>query len=401
MRDFLWLLATAVVLLGIAARAMRRRAMHRWLLPSIRHAWQRRGKLSGEIHVLLCIADHFEPRNGDVSADVARRRVENWVEWYPRLFGDLRDSDGQPPRHTFFYPLEQYDALEVDALAELCRRGFGEVEIHLHHDRDNSDALRQRLSAYKEMLAERHGLLARHRDSGELAYGFVHGNWALDNSHPRGLHCGVNDELNVLRETGCYADFTMPSAPDSSQVGIVNSIYYAVDDPNRPRSHEAGIKVGTAPAPADGLMLIQGPLTLDWASRKWGIFPRIENGCLQANQPPTMSRLENWLSARVQVPARPDWFFVKLYTHGAPEHNQRVLLGDPMIRFHEDLAALSRARRDFHFHYLTAREMYNLVRAAEAGWTGSVNDARDWELVWSPVNARRERAIGVSPAGVS
>jgi hypothetical protein len=27
--------------------------------------------------------------------------------------------------------------------------------------------------------------------------------------------------------------------------------------------------------------------------------------------------------------------------------------------------------------------MYNLVRAAEAGWKGSVGEARDFELVWN------------------
>ena len=37
----------------------------------------------------------------------------------------------------------------------------------------------------------------------------------------------------------------------------------------------------------------------------------------------------------------------------------------------------------------TAREMFNLARAAEAGWKGSVAAARDFELVWngSPVAA--------------
>ena len=46
-----------------------------------------------------------------------------------------------------------------------------------------------------------------------------------------GRYCGVNDELTVLRETGCYADFTMPAAPDVSQTRTINAIYYAADDP--------------------------------------------------------------------------------------------------------------------------------------------------------------------------
>ena len=34
----------------------------------------------------------------------------------------------------------------------------------------------------------------------------------------------------------------------------------------------------------------------------------------------------------------------------------------------------------FVLHYVTAREMYNLARAAESGWTGTVDAARDYEL---------------------
>ena len=215
-----------------------------------------------------------------------------------------------------------------------------------------------------------------------MVYGFIHGNWALDNSRPDGRWCGVNNELDVLRETGCYADFTLPSAPSPTQTRKINSIYYAVDDPSRPKSHDTGIDVGTGPAPPGSLMLIQGPLVLDWRRRKWGLIPRVENACLQANQPPTIERLDLWLKARVQVPSRPDWFFVKLHTHGAPEANQQVLLGEPMVQFHRALAQHAAEDPNFHFHYVTAREMYNLARAAEMSWQGSIVEARDFQLIW-------------------
>ena len=35
----------------------------------------------------------------------------------------------------------------------------------------------------------------------------------------------------------------------------------------------------------------------------------------------------------------------------------------------------------FHYHYATAREMYNLVKAAEAGWRGAVAEALDYLVV--------------------
>ncbi len=372
----------ALAACGRIASTARTRGLDRWLFTYVREWSQYHAPRAGQpVHLLLCIADHFEPKNSGVTLPVARGRVRSWVEDYPRLCQRFRDSDGRPPRHTFFYPIEMYDEAELDALAGLCRLGLGEVEIHLHHDGDTSENLRQTLLTFKDLLARHHGLLARHRETGALAYGFVHGNWALDNSSPDGRRCGVNNEIEILRETGCYADFTLPSAPSPPQTRKINSIYYAMDDPLEAKSHDWGIDVGTGAIPRDGLMIIQGPLVLNWRRRKWGILPRIENGCLQGNQPPAPDRLDDWLKARVQIPTRPDWYFVKLHTHGAPEANQRVLLGKPMVDFHLALARRAKEDPNFRFHYVTAREMYNLVRAAEAGWQGTVALARDYELV--------------------
>lgn len=373
-----WLAAIA----RLALLGSQRRGLEHWSVPYILQAPKRRKPHRGTpVHLVLCIADHYEPEWGGAPPEVARGRVERWVAEYPERFKQFRDSDGRPPQHTFFYPLEQYQPEHLDALAELCRRGFGEVEVHLHHHDDNAESLRQKLLAHKHLLAERHGLLSRHCDTGELAYGFIHGNWALDNSREDGCWCGVNNELDVLRETGCYADFTMPSAPDPTQTRKINSLYYACDDPQRPKSHDWGVDVGTQPAPSNALMLIQGPLLLNWRQRKRGLLPQIENGCIQGNQPPTIARLELWLKARLQVPTRPDWFFVKLHTHGAPEVNQQVLLGDPMARFHQALARRVEEDENFHFHYVTAREMFNLVRAAESNWKGPIAAARNYCLI--------------------
>jgi hypothetical protein len=392
----------AVALLAVAMLAaffwvLRRKSLDRWLLSHLVRSARRRGvKSEGPVHVLLCLCDHYEPQHGKVSPVRATSRVENWVREYPKLFGRFRDADGRPPRHSFFFPIDEYDAAHVDRIAELCRAGFGEVEIHLHHDQDTSQALRERLLQFKSLFRERHGLLPHRKDNGEVKYGFIHGNWALDNSRPDGRWCGVNNELDVLRETGCYADFTLPSAPSPTQTRKINSIYYAVDDPHRPMSHNWGQDVGAGEPPPNSLLLIQGPLLLNWRDRRWGVAPRVENGDIQSNQPPTMRRLDLWLRASVQVARRPDWFFVKLHTHGAPERNQAVLLGPAMAEFHESLSRRAAGDPNFQFHYVTAREMYNLAKAAEAGYAGPVADARDYELVWSdnaPPNAHRPSGL--------
>jgi hypothetical protein len=374
----------AALVAGLAGwLALTRRGLDRWIITYATRAPRRHAPGPGEdVHVLLCVADHYEPKWGNASPEVARGRVDAWVRDYPRLFGGFRDSDGRPPRHTFFYPIEEYEPEHLDAVAGLCREGFGEVEVHLHHDGDNAENLRRSLREFAELLSRRHGLLARDRETGELSYGFIHGNWALDNARPDGRWCGVNNELDVLRETGCYADFTLPSAPSPTQTRKINAIYYATDDPSRPKSHDTGSDVGAGPAPPGSLMLIQGPLVLDWRRRKWGMAPRVENGCIQAGQAAHIDRMEAWLRAGVQVPTRPDWFFVKLHTHGAPESNQRTLLGESMVAFHQALARRAAEDPGFHYHYVTAREMYNLAKAAEAGWEGPVAGALDFRLVW-------------------
>jgi hypothetical protein len=384
----LWTTGLAAALGGGAALAahhwLRRRGLDpRLALSLVRQSMRRATVPATGAHVLICVADHFEPLAGHVPLRMARARVARWLGDYPARFAGFRDSDGRTPRHTFFYPLEEYEPEFLDALAELCRQGFGEVEVHLHHDGDTSQRLARTLTEYRQLLAEQHGLLAFHRETGAPAYGFIHGNWALCNSRPDGRWCGVNDELDVLRETGCYADFTMPSAPHPTQTLAVNRIYYARNVPGRPRSHDRGVDAGTAPPPRGSLMLIQGPLVLNWQRRKWGVVPRLENGCIQATQPAALERLPAWIKARVQVPGRPDWYFVKLHCHGAPEDAHEALLGPPMVAFHEALARYAEDNPWFHYHYVTAREMYNLARAAEAGWSGPVAAALDHELIWN------------------
>jgi len=318
-------------------------------------------------HVFICVCDHFEPMWQRPPRHVQDARVERWVREYPALVAGIADSVGRPPQHTFFYPGDEYDAPHVDQIAGLCRAGFGGVEVHLHHRRDTSSSLREKLERYIDTLHLRHGLLERDA-AGRIRYGFIHGNWALDNSRPDGDWCGVNDEITILRETGCYADFTMPSAPDPCQTATVNSIYYALDDPQRPKSHNRGTpaRVGHKP-PRDGLLMIQGPLAWDWSSRKWGLLPRLENGDLTGRRPASLARFRLWCGAGVRVAGREDWLFVKLHTHGAQEGNANMLLGEPMRRFHLDLSALALENPNFRFYYVTARELAALVLQAESG----------------------------------
>lgn len=356
---------------GLALREICRRNMHLWLpgyLASRLTSPRRRHGAHCEtpLDVFIAVCDHYEPEWGHPGKRTSLGRVERWHTEYPRLFERFHDSDGRPPQHSYFFPAEEYAPEYLDLLTDLHERGLGDVEIHLHHDNDTPDGLRGTLTDFKHLLHEQHGLLRRDPETGHIVYGFIHGNWALCNSRPDGRWCGVDHELPILLETGCYADFTMPSAPSNTQTRTINSIYYASDAPGR-KSHDVGMRaaVGRTPPP-DSLLMIQGPLVPNWTERKAGIIPRIENGDLHANQPPTWLRLQNWLKAGVCVEGKPDWLFVKLHTHGAQEANMNMWLGDKVQEFHADLARHAEANPNFRYHYVTAWEMAQRVHAAEA-----------------------------------
>jgi len=359
-----WLGGLGLGTLGAAAGygALRRKGMNRWLGTYVRERNKRWTPETGKpVHLLLCIADHYEPMLGGAPPHVARERVRRWVDEYPKLFDKFRDSNGRPPQHTFFYPAEEYEPEYLDALAGLCRKGYGDVEIHLHHDNDTADNLRNTLMSFKETLHNKHGLLRREPTTDEIQYGFIHGNWALNNARRDGRWCGVNNEIDVLLETGCYGDFTLPSAPSETQTRKINSIYWAAGSDRKPKGHNWGVDVGTGRRPDRSLLMVQGPLLLDWKRRKWGVVPRVENGCIQGTQPPSMHRVDLWLRARIQVPDRPELYFVKLHTHGANERNMGVLLSEPMVRFHEELRERSDKERSFRFSYVTARDLAKVI----------------------------------------
>lgn len=325
--------------------------------------------LPNPTHVFVCVADHFEPERDHASIELQRQRVDRWLREYPRIVDRCCDSRGRRPQHTFFYPIECYLGEHLEKLANLVRRGYGDVEVHLHHDDDNADSMRELLLTSVNKLHTRHGLL--HKDpSGQIRYGFIHGNWALNNSHPSGCHCGVNNELTILRETGCYADFTMPAAPHAAQTRTINSIYYAVDRPGKSKSHDTGIssKVGTLP-PSNGLLMIQGPLLVTH-NRVWQ-KPRVENGNIAGSQSLSPVRIDDWLKARVVVSGHPQWQFIKLHTHGALEKNADVWLSPHATAFHRRLREAA-DRYGFKFYYVTAREMAMIVAQAEQGLTDPV-----------------------------
>src|SRR5436190_22589948 len=104
-------------------------------LPS--YAWQRltRRAVSGTVHLMITVADHFEPSStpgfltGYAPREVQEKRLETWRREYPRNFDQFRDVEGRRFNHTYFYPAEQYDKALVQQLSEFCHAGWGEIEV--------------------------------------------------------------------------------------------------------------------------------------------------------------------------------------------------------------------------------------------------------------------------------
>lgn len=321
-----------------------------WLPGYCRQRW--RAVRQGPPHRLwVAFADHFEPYWKHASDELARQRVEHWRRCWPLVAARHQDSLGRPPRYTFFYPEEEYRPDLVELLAELARAGIADVEVHIHHDGEGEQDFVSRMANFIETLAGRHGLLRRRND--QLRFGFIHGNWALDNSLPGGRYCGLNNEIRLLRELGCYADFTMPSAPSPSQARMVNCIYWAIDDPVRPKSYDRGVVARVGGGRAGDLLMIPGPLGLRWSGWK----PKLENGELGAHLPLTRDRIRRWFALAPRLGGEA---FLKLFAHGAQEAHREALLGWQLDQLLAWLAEECRAC-GCELRFATAWEMYLAV----------------------------------------
>ncbi|MFN0185530.1 MAG: hypothetical protein ACKVQR_17090 [Aquabacterium sp.] len=347
----------------------------------------------GPVHVMFCFVDHFEPGWGRPDRATETRRVERWRQGYRDLALRHRDADGVHPRHTFFYPEEEYRPEHLDALAELCAQGFGEIEVHLHHDHDTEAGLREKIQRFVRTLHDRHGALPVDPRTGRPAFGFIHGNWSLDNSRGDGRWCGVNNELQILGDLGCYADYTLPSAPSDTQTSWANRLYMAKDDPLRPKSHDRGVELRAGRVEQGDLLILQGPLALNWRNRRWGLVPRIENADIRASYPPTPDRVDLWVRQHIHVPGRPDWIFIKVHTHGTQDRDIEALLGEPVDRMFHDLETRYNDGQRYVLHYVSAREMYNIVMAAQEGLSGNPHRYRDHVLPKPPMLAHLGGAV--------
>lgn len=331
---------------------------HIWL-PGLMQSQLQRKFLSPPKRAWLTIADHYEPLWNRVDEQTGAERVKVWRDRWPEIAARFHDSAGRKPKYSFFFPQEEYRPQFLDPLAEMTEQGIGDVEIHIHHDGEGEQNFIDRMSGFVEVLRKRHGLL--HTIDGKPVFGFIHGNWALDNSRPDGRWCGLNNELDLLLELGCYADFTEPSAPNGTQVHMVNTIYWAKDDPCCPKSHDYGIPVQAGSPDMPGhLLMITGPLGLrgrSWNAARW--VPRLDCGEIASYDMPTRARVGLWLDVGPRIG---DDVFIKLYTHGTQERHSAALLNGGLQTLFQSAIEETR-QRGMQLYFASAWEMRQAVEA--------------------------------------
>lgn len=339
-----------------------------------------------EKHIVFTIADHFEPSwspDGLLPIDQQKEVLDEYCKLARKTGDRLKDADGTKFRHTHFFPAEQYHPDLLDKTASMQAEGLGEVEVHLHHGEDEPDTprnLRRQLVEFRDRIAEEHDCLSRIEGEENPMYAFVHGNLALGNSAD-GHYCGVDNEFEILAETGCYVDMTLASAPDISQVPMFNKIYEIGNPLDEPVAHRDGDEVAVDREFPQLPIIFTGPLMLNWKRRIKGIpVPRIDDGALVANQPMDLDRLKRWMNANITVDGRSDWIFVKLYCHAFFEHDQSASIGEDAVRFFSEIIEYGDNEGGFDVHFASAREAANMVFAAIDGESGNPNDYRDYRL---------------------
>lgn len=353
------LVAVVVLASPIAYLSIRWKASHwlpRYCVSSIAEVFERDAPPR---HLMFVMVDHYEPGFGDEGAAFNRE----WIDAFRAVSSAHRDSHGNPYRHSWFYAYDHGNEAVLADLSLAVEEGLGEIDLHWHHPRELDNAGFERALDEAVRWFAKHGALVA--ADGTPHFGYIHGNWALDGCAP---FCHVTNELKILQDAGCYADFTFSTVGTSCQPSMVNTLYQATES-DASLSHRTGepLRVGS---PVDGFVIFGGPIGL--------LLPRLEYGAVEFYAKPTPRRVRFWVDSHISVDGRPEWAFVKVYTHSAQSFDALFRDGDlaDVLTWLQD----ETKRRGIELHYVTAREAYNIARAAVSGETGNPEAYRDFVI---------------------
>ena len=348
------------------------------------------GAADGPRHLLFAFCDHYEPLWSDADdgarrrarARLAARATRRWPTSSATPTAARRATPSSSPASstapTYLDALARAGAARASARSRCtctttatpprgCARQLGELPGRCSRSTGTSRATPTGACATRSSTATG-ASPTRRRD----------GRW-----------CGVDEELPLLFDTGCYADFTFPSAPDECQPTIVNRIYWPDGRPRaaaRLRGRDA--RRGSASARDDRILMIEGPLALGAApaagcSRCASRTPRSR---------PTIRRRRRG-SARWVRAGHPRRRGGRSGSSSrcTPTARRRSRPRRCSATGDGSCTASSTTRyndgKRWRLHYVTAREMYNIAIAAMDGRTGNPDSYRDYVLPPPPVAA--------------
>ena len=304
-----------------------------------------------------------------------------WLDGYPALAEPFRDADGRPPRHSFFFPGEEYRPGYLDALASLARRGLGEVELHLHHDGDTA-----RRAAREDRRLPRACTTAT-----ATCRATPDGGCATRSSTATGASpTPARTAAGAASTTSCRCCST-PAATPTSRSRPRPSVAAADRQPDllarrRPRAAArlgAGERARVGEVRRDRILMIEGPLALALrpgrllacASRTPRSPPTIRRrprACAAGSARTSTSRGgPSGCSSRCTPTARPR------AGGGAARRRRAHAARRADARYNDG--------KRWNLHYVTAREMFNIAIAAMDGKNGDPGAFRDHVLPPPPV----------------
>lgn len=324
-------------------------------------------------HLIFVMVDHYEPGLGASGVEKNAR----WCEKFRNISDRHHDDYGNRFRYSWFYPFDHHNEAVMQALSQMAFDGYGEIEMHWHiASADSASPLKMTNDTFGPKLQEaiewfqQFGAMITAEEHPRTAFAYIAGNWDLDSGrNPPGEH-GITNQIGELVKHGCYADFTFPAIGSTAQPSKVNNIYYAEDDPKKPKSHDTGADARVGEVVNNRLMIFEGPSTINWDGT-------LEYGAIEKDPRFDPSHIKNWLKANIHVVGRPEWVFAKVYSHGSQsssvvlDHDLELLL-DSLKRYC--------SVHGIKLHFMTAREAYNVVKAAESGKTGNPEDYRDFVI---------------------
>ena len=269
-------------------------------------------------HLLFAFCDHYEPLWGRrVGRDRRRARARAGIEGYPQLGAAVSRRRRPPPAPLVLLSRASSTARRTSTRSAVWRAaGFGEVELHLHHDGDTAERAARTLARVSRQRTRSTAIFRAARTAG-CATPFIHGNWCLANARRDGRWCGVDDELRCCsRPAATPTSRSRPRPTSPSPASSTRSTGRTAISVARGRTNEdvgPRRRAHARPHPDD-----RGPARAD-SARRWA------RACASRTRrsPRTIRRrrsaLRTWVAQDIHVAGRPEWVFVKVHTHGAPE----------------------------------------------------------------------------------